>query len=45
MIEKINFSVVLINSYLDFDDYDNPINNFVDDRYSYKVRLLTVALR
>ena len=44
MIEKINFSVVLINSYLDFDDYNNPINSFLDDRYAYKVNLLPVAL-
>ena len=37
IIEKLNFSVVLVNSYLDFEYYVNPIKTFLDDRYSYKV--------
>ena len=31
------FNMVLVNSYIDFDDYDTPIKTFLDDRYTYKI--------
>ena len=31
-------SLILINSYVDFDDYENVIKNYVDERFYYKMR-------
>ena len=29
--------VALVNSYFDFENYDNPIITFLDDRFRYKM--------
>jgi len=35
VINSAFLSVVVDNSYLDFDDYDTPLKSFLDDRNSY----------
>ena len=36
LLENTYLSVFFVNSYMDFDDYDTPIKNYVNDRYTYR---------
>ena len=36
VINNAFLTVVIENSYLDFDDYETPLKRFLDDRYSYR---------
>ena len=36
VINNAFLSIVIENSYLDFDDYDTPLKRFLDDRHSYR---------
>lgn len=34
-IDDLNVDLSIVNSYFDFDDYNNPIHTYLDDRYSF----------
>ena len=36
-LEAARVSIVIYNSYVDFDDYENPVKTFYDDRHSYEI--------
>ena len=36
-IKNMEVSIFLVNSYFDSDDYENPINTFIDDRFYYNL--------
>ena len=31
-INKVVFSIMILNSYMDFNDYENPVKSYIDDR-------------
>ena len=37
LLESARVSILIFNSYIDFDDYENPIKSYIDDRYSYQI--------
>ena len=36
-IKNLRITILIANSYVDFDDYDNPVKRYFDDRYSYRL--------
>ena len=36
-ISATNIEIVLINSYFDFSDYENPVKTYLDDRFLYNL--------
>ena len=35
VINKAVFSILILNSYMDFNDYENPVKSYIDDRVSF----------
>ena len=36
VLEQSFLNNLMVNSYVDFDDYETPVKNYMDDRYSYR---------
>jgi len=36
VVQNSFMNVLYINSYMDFDDYDNPVKNYIDDRHTFR---------
>ena len=37
IIQNFRIAILVANSYVDFNDYENPVKRYFDDRYSYKL--------
>ena len=37
ILTDIELNIALVNSYFDFEDYDNPVKTYLDDRFRYNL--------
>ena len=37
ILNGIELNIAVVNSYFDFEDYDNPVRTFLDDRFRYSL--------
>ena len=35
--ENLGIALYVVNSYFDFDDYNNPVKTYIDDRFFYNL--------
>ena len=35
IIDEFSLGITLVNTYYDFDDYDEPVKTYLDDKYFY----------